>query len=168
MMNRTRIISPVVKTSTPARSWSRSAACVASSVSSRTSSAPSRPASSASRASHTQPGSPWLPTTDVGRRCGGTSGGPQDALEDLAGGTLGELRHELHAGRRLVDRHVIATVADDLLGGGPVALAQHDRRAHHLALDRIAHAVHRHLPHGRMAVERLLHLGRPYLEARDV
>src|SRR5262245_31494891 len=67
MMNRTSIIAPVVKTSPPARAWSRSATCVASSMSSRTSSAPRRPASIASRASHTQPGSPWLPTTEVGR-----------------------------------------------------------------------------------------------------
>src|SRR5262245_713774 len=137
MMNRTRVISPVVSTSMPARSWSSRATWVASSVSSRTSSGPSRPASSASRASHTQPGSPWLPTTEVGSRWVGTSGGPQDALEDLAGGALGELRHERHAGRRLVDGHVIATVADDLLGGGGGAFAQHDRRPNRLPLDRI-------------------------------
>src|SRR5882724_11997425 len=66
MMKRTRIISPVETTSTPARSMSSSATWVASSISSRRSMAPSRPASIASRASHTQPGSPWLPTTDVG------------------------------------------------------------------------------------------------------
>src|SRR5437773_1866343 len=65
-MKRTRIISPVVTTSTPARSWSRSAACVASPISSRTSVAPRRPASIASRASHTHLGRPWLPTTEVG------------------------------------------------------------------------------------------------------
>src|SRR6059036_3005256 len=65
MMNRTRIISPVLTTSTPARSWSRSATWVASSISSRTSVAPRRPASIASRASHTHPGRPWLPTTEV-------------------------------------------------------------------------------------------------------
>ena len=67
-MNRTRIISPVLTTSTPARSWSRSATWVASSISSRTSMAPRRPASIASRASQTHPGSPWLPTTDVGNQ----------------------------------------------------------------------------------------------------
>src|SRR2546429_487631 len=50
----------------PARSGSRGAACVASSMSSRRSPAPSRPASIASRASHTHPGRPWLPTTEVG------------------------------------------------------------------------------------------------------
>ena len=55
----------------PARSWSSNAIWVASSISSRRSTGPSRPCDIASRASQTQPGSPWLPTTDVGRRAGG-------------------------------------------------------------------------------------------------
>src|SRR6185503_17281976 len=82
MMKRTRPISPVVSTSMPARSWSSSAICVASSRSSSTSTRPRRPAPIASRASHTQPGKPWLPTTEVGRR-GVMSGSIVAAMADV-------------------------------------------------------------------------------------
>src|SRR5262249_26678854 len=66
MMKRTRIISPGPPPPPPARPGAAGAPTAASSISSRRSDWPSRSCSIASRASHTQPGRPWLPTTDVG------------------------------------------------------------------------------------------------------
>src|SRR5712691_1308494 len=133
-MKRTRIISPVLTTSTPARSWSASATSVASSINSRRSDWPSRSCSIASNASHTQPGRPWPPTTGVAASAASASwlvllGAQLRHRRAVLVGRQARGELLLHAPAELVEAEV-ERLAREALAGGHGRLRKREEALH--------------------------------------
>jgi hypothetical protein len=80
----------------------------------------------------------------------------------------GQLVDELDHARVLVGRHALAAEGDQLVGVGALAGAQADEGLDRLAAIGVGDADDGGLAHGRMAVEDVLDLARPHLEAGGV